>query len=132
MTIKRTVCTISITLTKHALHRIRERGGSLSLIKGFLEKRFISFRKRIDGFEILTPWGRLIGVFESKVFVVKTFVYPFRNKKDYRLHGKVTRKTQDYFCASVSFPKKIDIPTLKNNIEISPQSRILKFCRRGV
>ena len=121
MTIKRTVCTINIILTKHSLHRIRERGGSLSVIKGFLEKRFISFRKRMDGFEILTPWGRLIGIFESNTFVVKTFVYPFRNKKDYRLHGKVTRETRDYFCAGVCIPKKIDVPILKNKIEISPQ-----------
>jgi hypothetical protein len=111
MTIKRTIYTVNLMLTKHALQRIRERGGSLYLIKGFLEKQIITLRKRVDGFEISTPFGRLIGLFENKTFVVKTFVYPFRNKKDYRLHGKKSRRAHDYFCTDVCIPKSMGAPT---------------------
>ena len=122
---------IQIVLTKHALKSINERSGSLKLIRGFLEKRIISLHKRSDGFEILTPWGRLIGIFEDETFFVKTFVYLWRNKRDYNEHGKRSPKIHDFFCIRVQIPI-IRYRTLrKKSDKKSSQHRTLKVNRLG-
>ena len=121
---------IKIAFTKHALKRINERSGHLNFIKDFLEERILSIHKRIDGFEIFIPGGRLVGIFESETFVVKTFVYPWRNKKDYHMNRKISQKSNDYFCIRVLIPTFGSFTNGKSSKKPF-QSKIFKINGRG-
>ncbi|MHA1381270.1 MAG: hypothetical protein ACTSRG_23125 [Candidatus Helarchaeota archaeon] len=103
---------IEIILTNHAMYRIYERVGNANIIKMCLEGRPTVIYKLGADYEILTPYGRLIGVFENKSFIIKTFVYPWRNRKDYYSYGRKSQKSREYFCVKVKRSLKLSLHLL--------------------
>jgi len=84
---------LEIVVTKHALRRMRERGCDPAYLHRYLSRtRILHLKRNSRGYEIVIPFkGRLAGDFDGDTFVIKTFLPPCYNKRDY---GLCARKAQ--------------------------------------
>jgi len=84
---------LEIVVTKHALRRMRERGCDPAYLHKYLSRtRILHLKRNSRGYEIAIPFkGRLVGDFDEGKFIIKTFLPPCYNKRDY---GLCVRKAQ--------------------------------------
>jgi len=84
---------LEIVVTKHALRRMRERGCDPAYLHKYLSRtRILHLKRNSRGYEAVIPFkGRLAGDFDGERFIIKTFLPPCYNKKDY---GLCVRKAQ--------------------------------------
>ena len=87
---------VTLIFTKHAVHRIYERGYCIEELLRYLDRNKLAFiDKNKCGFEIPIPMkGRLVGDFEGEgSFIVKSFLYPkLSAKPSYRKYIPVVIK----------------------------------------
>jgi len=98
---------IQLAITKHAIQRMIERGCNPKDVILFLRRiNGLILLKNHRGYEIIIPFkGRLVGDFEGKTFVVKSFLLPTRFAQDYYLNDRKSRDGYLVTVSSVSFPK---------------------------
>jgi len=84
---------VEIVVTKHALERMKERGCDPAYLHRYLSRtRVLHLKRNSRGYEVSIPFkGRLAGKFDGEKFIVKTFLPPCYNKRDY---GICIRKAQ--------------------------------------
>ncbi|MEM2129656.1 MAG: hypothetical protein QXZ70_03555 [Candidatus Bathyarchaeia archaeon] len=89
---------VDIVVTKHAIKRIRERGGNLEEIISYLRhSKSLLLLKNCKGYEILIPLkGKLVGHFDGKALIIKSFLWFFKGNSRFEVAIRVS---------SVNLPK---------------------------
>ena len=92
---------LEIVVTKHALKRMMERGCDPAYLHKYLSRtRILHLKRNSRGYETIIPFkGRLAGDFDEGKFIIKTFLPPYYNKRDY---GFCIRKAQHGLDATIT------------------------------
>jgi hypothetical protein len=70
---------IDVEFTSHAINRMSERGANVFEAIEYFRRGTVVMSKNPLGFEILMPFkGIFAGDFDNGVFIIKTFLHPFR------------------------------------------------------
>lgn len=98
-----------VILTSHAIGRMKERGFDPTRIIKQLKKLGETHLLRNSlGYEVVLPFtGRLAGDIENNAFIVKTFLLPIYNLKDYNTSVKKTSRSMLITVEKVLLPKSI-------------------------
>jgi|WetSurMetagenome_2_1015567.scaffolds.fasta_scaffold195304_2 hypothetical protein len=97
---------LEIEIEGHVLRRMEDRGGNLKETIEYLRKGSVVLTKNSQGYEISIPFkGRLAGDFDRGVFIIKTFLSPFRFGKDYYPTCEKTRTQYNVRVASIRLPR---------------------------
>ena len=98
---------LEIVVTKHALRRMRERGcDPLCLHKYLSRTRILHLKRNSRGYEAIIPFkGRLAGDFDGEKFIIKTFLTPYYNKRDYGLCVRKAQHGLDVIVAQIRVGK---------------------------
>jgi hypothetical protein len=98
---------VKVVITRHALHRIRERAGNPHEVLSFLTQSELTLLKNCAGYEITIPLkGRIVGDFEDETtFIAKSFKHPFRFGKEYFTFGKNPTSGRSLRVSSLVLPR---------------------------
>jgi len=96
---------IEIEIKSHVINRVKERGGDFLGVIEYLRRGPVVLSKNCQGYEISIPFkGRLAGDFDRRVFVVKTFLWPFRSKTEHDTYVRKTGIQHTVTVESIRFP----------------------------